>query len=98
MYHVSKYQGFKNFKERYVFDIKCISESKETVKQLFNIRIILSFNKIQLLQKQQFINFFVRHIQETTKFEFLCFTSSLESIGNTYSSLANLIAYIFTCS
>ena len=55
MYYVSKYQGFQNLKPRYVLTIKCFSKSKETLKPLFNIRIVLSFNKVQLLQKQQFI-------------------------------------------
>ena len=39
-----------------VLTTKYLSISKETLK-LFNIRIILSSNKIQLLQKQQFINY-----------------------------------------
>ena len=78
MNHVSKYLGFQNFKPRYVFPIKYISKTKETLKLLLNIRIILSFSKIQLLQKQQFVNCFVKNLRETTEFEFLYFTCSLK--------------------
>ena len=47
---------------------------------LFKIRIILSSNKIQLLQKQQFRNDFVKNLRKTTEFEFLYFTCSLKKI------------------
>ena len=55
MYHVSKYQGFQNFMLRLCWEqnTENISENKETLNLLLNIRIILSSNKIQLLQKQQ---------------------------------------------
>ena len=66
------------------------------MKLLLNIRIILPSNKIQLLQKQ-FINYFVKNMRETTEFGFPYFTSSLKTLGNMYSSLANQIVYIFTC-
>ena len=61
MCNVSKHQGFRNFKPRYVLTMKCISKSKETLKLLLNIQINLSSNKIQLLQKQQFVNYFVNN-------------------------------------
>ena len=78
MYHVSKCQGFQNSKRRYVLKIKQISKSKESLKLLLNIQIILSSNKIQLLQKQQFVNYVVKYLRETTEFEFLYFTSYLK--------------------
>ena len=81
MYYVSKFQGFENFKPRYVLTIKYIWKSKETRKLLLNVRIILSFNKSEPSQKQQFVNDFIRNLCETTEFEFLCFTSSFKSYG-----------------
>ena len=45
-------------------DNKYILKSKEALKLLLNIRIILSCNKVQLLQKQQFVNYFVKHLRE----------------------------------
>ena len=78
MYHVSKYQGFK---PRYVLTIKFISKSKETFKLLLNIGIILSSHKIQLLQKQQFVNYFAKNLLDTTEFKFLHFLSSLKIYG-----------------
>ena len=96
MYDVSKYQEFQNFKPRYVLVIKCISKSKETLKLLLNVRIILSSNKIQLLQKQQFVNYFVKNLRETAEFEFLHFRLLSKNIGNMYSFLANQIAHILT--
>ena len=44
-------QSFRDFKTRYVFTIKYISTPSETYKLLLNIRIILSPDKIELLQK-----------------------------------------------
>ena len=76
MYHVSKYQEFQNLKSRYVLAIKYISKFKETLKLLLNIRIILSSKKIQLLQNQQFVNYFVKKLREITESKFLYFTSS----------------------
>ena len=51
MYYVSKYQGFKNFK---LGADNQISKSKETLKLLLNIRIILSSNKMKQLEKHNF--------------------------------------------
>ena len=81
MYHVAKYLGNQNFKPRYVLTINYISKSKETLKLLLNIQIIVSSNKIQLLQKQQIVNYFVKNLRETTEFEFLYFTISLKKDG-----------------
>ena len=62
--------------------IKYISTSEETLKLLLNIRIILSFSKFQLLQKRQFVNYFVKqqfnNKCKRTEFYFLYFTSSLK--------------------
>ena len=44
----------------HVMTMKYISTSKETLKLLLNIRVILSPSKIQLLQKQQFVNYFAK--------------------------------------
>ena len=69
MYHISKYQGFQNFKLRYVLTIILISKYKETLELPLNVRIILSSNKIYILQNQ-FVNHFVENLRETTEFEF----------------------------
>ena len=50
-------------------------------KLLLNIPIISFFNKIQLLQKQRFINYFVKNLRKTTEFDFLYFTFSLKKHG-----------------
>ena len=42
MHYVSKYLGFQNFKSRYVLTITWFSKSKEALKLLLNILIILS--------------------------------------------------------
>ena len=55
------YPGFQKFKQCHVLAITYISKSKETIKVLLNIRIILSPNKNQLLRKQQFVNYFFEH-------------------------------------
>ena len=49
MRYVSKYLGFQDLESHYVLAIKCFSKSKEALKLLLNIRIILSTNKTQLL-------------------------------------------------
>ena len=67
---VSKYKGFQNFKTSYALTIKYIWKSKEILKLSLTIRICLSYNKIQLLQKQ-FVNYFVQILRETTEVEFL---------------------------
>ena len=57
-----------------------------------------SFNKIQLLQKRQFVNYFVKKWntrQQNLNFYVLCPLS--KNTGNMQSSLANQIAHIFTC-
>ena len=75
------YPGFRKFKQCHVLTITYISKSKETIKVLLNIRIILSPNKNQLLRKKQFVNYFVEHLRETTEFVFLCFTSFFKNCG-----------------
>ena len=72
------------------------SKPKKILKLLRNIRIILPFNKIQLLQKQQFVNYLVKNLLVKTKFDFLYFTFSLRNVGNMYSSLVSQITDIFT--
>ena len=64
MYYVLKYHGCQNLMPNDVLTIKYILKSKEALKLLLNIRIILSCNKVQLLQKQQFVNYFVKHLRE----------------------------------
>ena len=46
---------------------------------LLSIKIILSSNKIQVLQKEQILNYFVK--RKAAEFEFLYFTSSLKKYG-----------------
>ena len=72
------------------------SKPKKILKLLRNIRIILPFNKIQLLQKQQFVNYLVKNLLVKTKFDFLYFTFSLRNMGNMSSSLVSQITDIFT--
>ena len=72
------------------------SKPKKILKLLRNIRIIIPFNKIQLLQKPQFVNYLVKNLLVKTKFDFLYFTFSLRNMGNMYSSLVSQITDIFT--
>ena len=60
-------QSIRDFKTRYVLAIKYISACKETLKLLLNIRIILFSNKIQLLLKQQCVNYFVKNLKSKRK-------------------------------
>ena len=48
---------------------------------MLNIPIISFSNKIQLLQKQRFTNYFVKNLRKTTEFDFLYFTFSLKKHG-----------------
>lgn len=73
--YVSKYKGFQNFKTSYALTIKYIWKSKEILKLSLTIRICLSYNRIQLLQKQ-FVNYFLQILRETTEVEFLYFRFS----------------------
>ena len=82
MYHVSKYQRFEIYKPRYVLTIEYISTSKETLKWLLNIRVILLQNSaIAKTTNCNFNNYFVKNLCETTEFEFLYFTPSLKKYG-----------------
>ena len=65
-----------------------ISASKETLKLLSNIRIILSSKKNQVLQ-EQFKNYLVKNLCRTTEFDFLYFTTSLKNMKNMHPSIAN---------
>ena len=83
------FESIKDFKTRYNLTTKYI---------LLNIRIILSSDKIQLLPKHQFVNFFVKNLnnkRKTTEFYFLYFTFSLKKFGQPF--LATQIAHIVTC-
>ena len=51
------FQSIKDFETRYLLTMKHFSTSRETLKLLLNIQIILSSNKIQLLQNEQFLNY-----------------------------------------
>ena len=70
--------------------IKYISKSKETLKLLLNIQIILSSNKIQMLQKQQFINYFATSLRKIIEFGFLYFTSSLKKLWEMCTPLQSI--------
>ena len=56
------FQSIKDFKTRYLLTIKHISTSRETLKLLLNIQIILSSIKIQLLQNEQFLNYILHKL------------------------------------
>ena len=55
----NEFQGIRYFKTRCVLIIKYISTSKEIFELQLKFHIILSFNKVQHLQKQQFLNGFI---------------------------------------
>ena len=85
-------QSIRDLKSRYALKIKYISSSKENLELLSNIRIILTSNKMQLLQKQQFVNYINKILniyakQQNFIFNILRFLS--KNIGNMHSSLAN---------
>ena len=84
----------KSFKAAISKQIKYISTSKETLKLLLNIQIILPFNKIQLLQKQQFVKYFVKQ----QDFSFYNLRPLSKNMGNMRSSLANQIVHILCSS
>ena len=56
------FQGIRYFETRYLLTIEYISTSKKTLKLSLNIRIILASIKIQLLQNQQLVNYFVKYL------------------------------------
>ena len=56
-------QSIRDFKSRYALKKEYISSSKETLELLSKIRTILNSNKIQLLQKQQFVNYIVKNLK-----------------------------------
>ena len=85
--HVEKvniFQSIRDFKTPYVLTMNYISASKEILTLMLNIQIIQSSNKIWLLQKQQFVTYFVKnlnnrcHLHKTAEFYFLYFTSSVQ--------------------
>ena len=85
-------QSIRDLKSRYALKIKYISSSKENLELLSNIRIILTSNKMQLLQKQQFVNYINKILniyakQQNFIFNILRFLS--KNIENMHSSLAN---------
>ena len=61
------FQSIKNFKTRFLLIMKHISTSRETLKLLLNIQIILSSNKIQLLQNEQFLNYILHKLIPLTQ-------------------------------
>ena len=64
-----------------MFTVKYISKIKETFKLLLDSGIILFESSNKLLQKQQFVNYFLKNLLETTEFEFLYFMPS-QNMGN----------------
>ena len=86
------FQSIGDFKLGYLLTIKYISTSKETLKLLSNVQILLSSNEIQLSQKHQFY----LSQSKTTGFYVPYFTSCLKKYGK-YALLDNQIAHIFTC-
>ena len=61
------FQSIKDFKTRYLLAMKYISTSRETLKFLLNIQIILSSNKIQLLQNEQLLNYILHKLIPLTQ-------------------------------
>ena len=97
------FQSIREFKTRYLVPMKCISTAKETFKLSLNIRIILSFNKLQLLTKRQFENYFAKNLNSKPdyirqqNFIFYILRPLSKNVGNIHSCLANYIAHIFMC-
>ena len=58
------FQSIRDFKLCYAMSVKYISGSKGALKLMLDIQIILSFNKIQLLQKQQLVNYCLKVWQD----------------------------------
>ena len=53
------FQSMKNFKTRYVLEIKYISTSKEILKLLLNFPIVLSSNRVEpTILKTTIVNYF----------------------------------------
>ena len=77
VWEINSFQSIRDFKTSYVLTIKFISTYKEAPKLLWNIQVVLSSNKIQLLQKQQF----QLSYKKTAGFYVLYFTSSLKKYG-----------------
>ena len=55
-------QSIRDFKSYYLLTIEYILTFKQTLTLLLNIQVILSSDKIKLLQKQQIVNYFVKNI------------------------------------
>ena len=51
-------QSIRDFKSYYLLTIEYILTFKHTLTLLLNIQVILSSDKIKLLQKQQIVNYF----------------------------------------
>ena len=76
--------------------MKYISVSRETLKLLSNIQIILYSYKIQLIQQKQFYLSYNKENRIICSMLYvLYFTSSLRNFM--HSSLVNQIVHIFTC-
>ena len=65
--HVSK---IRDFKTRFVLTMKFNSATEKILKLLLNIRIIISSNKIRLLQKQRFVYVVYLKIRIMCKYPF----------------------------
>ena len=102
------FQRIRDFKTRYLVPMKkmyekYISTARETFKLSLNIRIILSFNKLQLLPKRQFENYFAKNLNSKPayirqqNFIFYMLRPLSKNVGNIHSCLANHIAHIFMC-
>ena len=88
------FRSIKDFKTRYLLTIKHISTSRETLKLLLNIQIILSSIKIQLLQNQQFLNYILHKLIPLTPDSRILFISVNQCLRHNLGYKQKLIQFI----
>ena len=88
------FQSIRDFKTRYLLTIKHISTSRETLKLLLNIQIILSSIKIQLLQNQQFLNYILHKLIPLTPGSRILFISVNQCLRHNLGYKQKLIQFI----
>ena len=88
------FRSIKDFKTRYLLTIKHISTSRETLKLLLNIQIILSSIKIQLLQNEQFLNYILHKLIPLTPDSRILFISVNQCLRHNLGYKQKLIQFI----
>ena len=88
------FRSIKDFKTRYLLTIKHISTSRETLKLLLNIQIILSSIKIQLLQNEQFLNYILHKLIPLTPGSRILFISVNQCLRHNLGYKQKLIQFI----